>query len=178
VSAPLLLERIARRLSEDEGGCLVWTGPLTSNGYARVTWQGRSVFLHRLVMHLHGECTINLYDRTQLQVDHLCRNRACARREHLEMVTPQTNTLRGQSIQARNAQKTECAQSHPYDAENTGRRADGSRDCLACDRQLRREITAAIAAAALTLGVSTRTYRKQYGDSLHLARRIIKERAA
>src|SRR3990172_6824393 len=43
-----------------------------------------------------------------LQLDHLCRNRACIESTHLEPVTNQVNLLRGNTIAAANLGKTHC----------------------------------------------------------------------
>lgn len=41
-------------------------------------------------------------------LDHLCRVKHCVRPSHLEDVTNKVNCLRGESIWAKNARKTEC----------------------------------------------------------------------
>ncbi len=54
-----------------------------------------------------------------LQIDHLCRNRGCVRPDHMEAVTPRVNYLRGDSVPAKNARKTECKRGHPFTFQNT-----------------------------------------------------------
>lgn len=54
-----------------------------------------------------------------LELDHLCRNRACVNPAHLEPVTPRVNKLRGDSPWAQNARKTECLRGHPFTEANT-----------------------------------------------------------
>jgi len=69
-----------------------------------------------------------------LQLDHLCRNRACVRPDHLEPVRSRENTLRGFGPSAINARKTVCAHGHPFDEANTGRSPNGRRFCRECGR--------------------------------------------
>src|SRR5699024_8246546 len=67
-----------------------------------------------------------------LDLDHLCRNRACCNPAHLEPVTRQTNLLRGNTIPARRAAVENCPKGHPYDADNTLTDRLGRRNCKAC----------------------------------------------
>lgn len=69
-----------------------------------------------------------------LELDHLCRVRHCVNPAHLEPVTHRENCLRGVGRSAINAVKTECANGHLYDAENTYIDRAGSRHCRACRR--------------------------------------------
>ena len=74
-----------------------------------------------------------------LTIDHLCRVRACVRPDHLEPVTMRINTLRGVSIVAQHARKTQCPQEHPYDSENTYIDPLNKRHCRICMRWRERE---------------------------------------
>ena len=75
---------------------------------------------------------------THLEIDHLCRNPGCVNPRHMEAVTHKTNVLRGNSLNAQNARRTECQRGHPFDEENTYF-VQGGRRCRACvnDRQRR-----------------------------------------
>lgn len=66
--------------------------------------------------------------------DHKCRNRLCCNPGHLEAVTNKVNTLRGDTIAARNAMKTHCPRNHEYTPENTVIYR-GSRCCITCRKE-------------------------------------------
>ena len=89
--------KIRREIPFDEG-CWLWTGALhyrgrAGEGYGRKSWKGRNWLAHRLVYTLLvGEIGEGLV------LDHVktrCRNRHCVRPDHLEPVTPEENTRRG-----------------------------------------------------------------------------------
>lgn len=63
-----------------------------------------------------------------LELDHLCRNKACVRPDHLEPVTHAENIVRGESPAAINARKTHCSRGHEFDVV----RNDGGRRCRTC----------------------------------------------
>lgn len=115
------------------GPCWLWTGSLNSHGYG-VFGRGRrgrnglpTFFAHRIAYLLSvGPIPDGL------QPDHLCRNHSCVNPDHVEPVTGQVNTLRGNTIPAAHALKTQCPSGHPYDEVNT-RWYQGRRYCRACD---------------------------------------------
>lgn len=105
---------LAARTTPSPTGCLIWTGATVKGGYGWLGWRGVQWQAHRFVWtHKRGPIPPGLV------IDHLCRTPACVNVDHMEVVTRKENTLRGTSFAAINAQKTECAKGHPYDAENT-----------------------------------------------------------
>lgn len=89
---------------ESESGCWEWIGTLSSEGYGR--------FEKDLAHRVSYRRSVGPIPEG-LQLDHLCRNRRCVNPEHLEPVTGRINTLRGETLPAMNAAKTECIHGHP-----------------------------------------------------------------
>lgn len=119
------------------GGCWFWLGDKDERlGYGRCSRYGRKIMAHRESYSLFiGPVPPGL------ELDHLCKNRACVRPDHMEPVTHAENILRGDTFQARNAAKSACDNGHPFDSSNTAirvRRSRGgrtSRICRTCERQ-------------------------------------------
>lgn len=113
------------------GECWVWTGG-KSHGYGHIMCEHRVWKVHRLTYTmLVGPVP------DDLELDHLCRNRACCNPDHLEPVTGRVNTLRGDTITGRNARATHCKRGHPFDRTNTFFKMRGNsirRVCRACAR--------------------------------------------
>lgn len=103
-------------------------------GYRLVRLQQKPHRLHRLVYEtLCGPIPGGL------QLDHLCRNRGCCNPWHLEPVPSRVNTLRGETLQAKNAAKTHCLRGHALAGENLIVRPDGTRNCRECRRERARQ---------------------------------------
>jgi len=125
--------KVDRRGPEE---CWLWTASLNQAGYGQINPGGGGIPLraHRVTYEwLVGPIPEGL------ELDHLCRNRACVNPKHLEAVTHRENILRGESPMAVRARDTACPRGHPYDEANTYRYANGTRRCRACDRRLDRE---------------------------------------
>ena len=120
--------RILAKVDRTEG-CWQWLAARNAYGYGVIGIPGthRTQLVHRLAY----ETWVGPIP-DGLDLDHLCRNRACVRPEHLEPVTRRTNLLRGEGITARNAAKTHCPQRHPYSGRNLIIRS-GRRRCRTCD---------------------------------------------
>lgn len=115
---------------DKSGDCWLWTARINSCGYGTFSarangWVPRMA--HRLAYeYLIGPIPVGL------QLDHLCRNRACVNPEHCEPVTGRENTLRGVTLAAANAAKTHCIRGHEFTPENTNVGPSGARRCRTC----------------------------------------------
>jgi len=104
------------------GGCWMWSGPLDRNGYGRTTFKfdGSLRGAHRW-SYLTAIGPIP----EGMQIDHLCRVRACVNPLHLEVVTFEENMRR--------TRKPYCGRGlHEMTPDNIPR--TGKRRCVACNR--------------------------------------------
>jgi hypothetical protein len=106
-----LRERLFRRLVIQPDGCVLWTGAKTK-GYGTIRTEPPES-KHRNT-HLVMWEMFNGPIPEGLELDHLCRNRACANVAHLEAIPHRENVLRGEGVAAFNARKKECGEGHEY----------------------------------------------------------------
>lgn len=107
-------QRLFEKVTENpQTGCWEFTGAL-NHGYGTIYFDSRQQAVHRVVYEL-----LVTEVPPGLQLDHLCRNRACCNPQHLDPVPARVNLLRGEGASARNAVKTHCAEGHEYTEANT-----------------------------------------------------------
>lgn len=109
-----LIERWLKFIQPVESGCWLWTGHISPTGYGAMSigMKGKRT-AHSVAYELyHGPITEGL------EIDHLCRVRACVNPDHLEAVTQYENNMRSSSPAALNARKTHCKRGHPLSGEN------------------------------------------------------------
>jgi hypothetical protein len=126
-----VVERILARIAIDERECWAWQGA-TCFGYGVVGMGRRSDGTQQTHRALYEIVVGPVPDGMQL--DHLCRNRACCNPDHLEVVTRRENIMRGESTAAINARKTHCKRGHEFTPENVHRGPTGARQCITCTR--------------------------------------------
>lgn len=113
--------------------CWLYSGALNRAGYGRLRWNGRAQMAHRVALDLIGVAV-----PPDMEVDHLCQNRACVNPAHLELVTHLENV-------ARTKQRRRPPCGHVYDHQQPGHRR--CRECYLAyhreyDRTRRKRITA------------------------------------
>lgn len=115
--------------------CWLWAGYVNTDGYGTFNVGGKMVKAHTFsYVRACGP-----FDST-LEIDHLCRSRACVNPRHLEPVAHRVNVRRGRSADPQHS-ITHCPSGHPYDEANTYRTPSGTRGCLACRRDRSRALS-------------------------------------
>ena len=113
--------------------CWTWQGFRDRDGYGVFRVGTKTKRAHRVAYEAAmGEIPQCDETGSRIDIDHLCRVRHCVRPDHLEAVTHQENTRRGNTIAARSAAVTHCPSGHEYAGQNLLVGRDGKRRCRAC----------------------------------------------
>lgn len=95
-------QRVWRRIEITDTGCWLFTGALVT-GYGRIGLGDTHALTHRVMYELLVGPVPEGMD-----LDHLCRRRACCNPRHLEPVTRRENLLRGETLTAAHAASRDC----------------------------------------------------------------------
>lgn len=114
--------------------CWDWLGSLTLDGYGVLKVDNRQVYAHR-----HAWELLRAEIPERMTIDHLCLNKACCNPMHLEVVTREENSLRGEKNRIVRtggrvlAARDRCKNDHPY-IEGSYRLVGGTRVYRRCAR--------------------------------------------
>lgn len=103
--------------------CWNWQLSKNSDGYGNFCHDSKIVKAHIFAYTLENKISPGM------QLDHLCRNRACVNPDHLEQVSQVENLKRGIYWQR---EKTHCKHGHEFTGENTYITKEGWRNCRRC----------------------------------------------
>lgn len=114
-------------------GCWLWIAGKNNYGYGCISQSINGHKTHYYAHRLAYTWLVGPID-SALELDHLCRNRACVNPAHLEQVSAKTNILRGAGLAAINAKKTHCPHGHDISDRCNIYVYEGKRHCKACRR--------------------------------------------
>jgi hypothetical protein len=135
-------QRIARSIVVDDNGCWIWQRAINRDGYGRIRVDKRAWLVHRLAYTLSVGAIPN-----GLDLDHLCRVRACCNPSHVQPVDRKTNVLRGEHPNVVLHHVGQCKHGHVIDTDNAYVRPDGRLKCAECTRAAVRQRRANAAVA-------------------------------
>lgn len=103
-------------------GCWEWSGAMWGNGYGKLSVSMHGTRLAHRALYTEHRGPIP----DGLDLDHLCRNRACVNPQHLEPVSRATNLERGLAARGK------CRNGHDLTA--VGALKSGTQQCVQCWR--------------------------------------------
>ncbi|GAA2629859.1 hypothetical protein GCM10009863_51610 [Streptomyces axinellae] len=134
-------------MSQQEDGCVRWTGYVSQLGYGAFSVNGQRVLAHRFVYELIVGPIPDGY-----HIDHLCHNRdesceggneclhrRCVNPDHLEPVTVLENLRRSPHTPYGKPPKTACIHGHALTDDNVYVFRSGVRKCKRCTEEQQKE---------------------------------------
>lgn len=94
---PAQVDRLLAKIQETDTGCWLWTATRNAAGYGVLVWATKCYAPHRLLYEWYTAAPVP----QDLEIDHLCRNRACCNPAHLEACTKSENLRRRYARDAR-----------------------------------------------------------------------------
>jgi len=79
---------MSNTIRDEESGCLLYTGALDTDGYPKISYQGKK----RLGSHIVFELSHGVIPAGH-EVDHICHVRRCVEPTHLRALTHQENVI-------------------------------------------------------------------------------------
>lgn len=146
--------------------CWEYIGSRAKNGYGTSRTVGGYDYAHRIsYRYAHGTIPEGL------DLDHLCRNRACVRPDHLEPVTRRENAKRGAMSFAFTGR---CISGkHEIEDDTSLALTNHGRTCRACRDDARAAHYDAIKQASRKLQIPVNEFIRTYGRSARKAREIL-----
>ncbi len=124
--------RFLSKFNKLGNGCWIWNGSFNNQEYSCFHIKRNGTWV-KILAHRYSYELIRGPVPPGMELDHLCRDTRCINPDHLEAVTHQKNTERGEAgTYKRTTSKTYCIHGHQYSEENTYINKHGFRSCKAC----------------------------------------------